>query len=122
MRRRPHSWEHIEGFRLDFRSCPAHSLLLNGPIVPLSVHTVRPLSLPMCISHHCSRHHSGLTGGEAVQHLLQAWGACLDLGLELSLSLKVVGSLLLMRQGDGAWAARALLDGSASLIRIGLVI
>lgn len=123
--RRPHSWEHIEGFRLDFDSCPSHPLLLNGPVIALSIHTVLSLGLPTCISHHCRSHPSGQTGAEAAQHLLQARGGGLSLGLELSLGLvlvEVVGPLLLMGRGDRAGAPGALLDRSAPLTGVGRVI
>lgn len=91
MRWRPHSSrEHIEVFRLDFGSCSDHPLLLNGPVIPLAIHTV----LSLCISHHCRRQ----TRAKAAQHLLQAQGGGLSMGMELSLGLvvEIVGPLVLM--------------------------
>lgn len=125
MRRRPHSWEHINGFRLDFGPCPAHPVLLNGPVIPLSIHTVLSLNLAMCISRHCRRHHSRQTGAETAQDLLHAWGGGLSLRLELSVNLvlvEVVGPLLLMGRRDGARAPGALLHRRAPLAGICLAI
>lgn len=124
MRRSPHSWEHVEGFRLDFGSWPTHPLLLTDPVVPLSIHRVLSLGLPMWISQHCRGRRSGQTGVEAAQHLLQGQGRGLGYRQELCLGLVLVlveGPLLLMGRGDGAGAPGALLDRSAPLTGVGFI-
>lgn len=117
-KRRPNGWEHVKGFRLHFSFHPVHLLLLRGPFKSPFVCTVLSLGLPLKIS--CREGLRSLeTGAKTSQHL-QARGGGLGLSLVL---VEVVGSLLLLRPGDGAGAGAsgALLHRSASLAGVSLV-
>lgn len=113
----PNGWDYIDGFRHHFSFHPVHLLLLSGPFKALFICTVLSLGLPVWIS--CRGGLSRPLGSwaETGQHL-QAWGGGLSMVL-----VEVVGSLLLMRPGDGAGAGAsgALLYRSASMAGMSLV-
>lgn len=109
MRRRPHSWEHVEGLRFDLSSTPTHLFLFNSPVVTLAIYTVLYFG----------------PSWTAIQNLVQARGCGLNLRVKLSLSLvlvQVVGPLLIVGWWDGARTPGALLNRSALLTRVGLTV
>lgn len=115
--RRPKFRDHVKGFRLQFSFCPVQLLLLSSPVKSRFVCTILALGLPLRISCHGCLSRSLETGTETGQHL-QGRGVGRSLRLVL---VEIVGSLLPVMPGDGAGAPGALLDRSASLTGLRLV-